>query len=157
LLSFVENTDGSRTSPADGSGVTAWPIAFIQNPQDGFYPTGSSPAASGTTSGGACTLTGLTAGDAYWICIVDEGTKPHWFQVNTAAVGSGTTLPFTYAPVPRGGTPAFRALCVSDRRGRDCNARGTHPGARLHAPRVEDDAGSPAAGSSAARDAKDGP
>lgn len=113
LLSFTENTNGSRTSPVDGSGVTAWPTSFIQNPADGFYPTVGSPSASGTTFGGACTLTGLTAGDAYWVCIVDAGTAPHWFQVNSSAVGSGTTYPFTYLPSPYEAPPpvVYNPLC----------------------------------------------
>lgn len=101
LLSFEENTNGSRTAPADGSGVTAWlTTAVIQNPQDGYYPTVGSPAASGTTSGGACTLSGLSGSDAYWVCIVDAGTQSHWFKVGVGSAGSGTTYPFTYVPSP---------------------------------------------------------
>ena len=111
LLSFEENTNGSRTAPADGSGVTAWlTTAVIQNPQDGYYPTVGSPDASGTTSGGACTLSGLSGSDAYWVCIVDAGTQSHWFKVGVGSAGSGTTYPFTYVPSPVAETTPTPAL-----------------------------------------------
>ena len=88
----------------DGLTVEAWLASdFLHTPAStDAYPPGGSPAASGTTSGGSCTLTGLSA-VAYYVSIIDESNKPTFFPVPASYIGSGTfTARYTPDPVTAG-------------------------------------------------------
>ena len=95
----------------DGLTVEAWPASdFLHTPvSTDAYPPGGSPAASGTTSGGSCTLTGLSA-VAYYVSIIDESNKPTFFYVPASYIGSGT---FTARYTPDAVTTASSASVLT--------------------------------------------
>ena len=95
----------------DGLTVEAWLASnFLHSPiSTDAYPPGGSPAASGTTSGGSCTLTGLSA-DAYQVSIIDESNKPTFFHVPASYIGSGT---FTARYTPDAVTTASSASVLT--------------------------------------------
>jgi hypothetical protein len=109
----VSNLDVQFRTPfnpcADGLTVEAWLASnFLHAPvSTDAYPPGGSPVSSGTTSGGACTLTGLS-GVAYYVSIIDESNKPNFFYVPASYIGA-TTYTARYTPDPVTAAPVAAA------------------------------------------------
>lgn len=76
----------------DGTIVEAWPASdFPSAPTPMSYNEALTPTASGTTSGGDVTLTGLTSDTAYYVSVIDCGNRPTYHLMAASYVGDGNT------------------------------------------------------------------